>query len=167
MYLVALAIMLQWPFSFYSGALTGLQKLVTLNGITAGMATLRNAGAILVVWLVSPTIEAFLVWQIIANALQSLVLAVVLRLYVPKVPAPARLHFDAVRHVWRFAAGMGSVSVVSMIIGVNLCTGLALTWRANASPSMRGMFTSQTIRFGLAALSFSAASWPSTASTTA
>jgi hypothetical protein len=58
-------------------------------------------------------------------------------------------------------------SVVNMMMGVNLCTGLAFIARAKLRPSMRGMLTSHTIRLGLCTASFSLASWPSMASSTA
>ena len=54
----------QMPIGFYSGGLMGLQKQVLLNVINVCMSTLRGFGAVLFLWLVSPTIQAFLLWQI-------------------------------------------------------------------------------------------------------
>ena len=52
----------QMPIGFYSGGLMGLQKQVLLNVINVCMNTLRGIGAVLILWLVSPTIQAFLLW---------------------------------------------------------------------------------------------------------
>ena len=61
---------LQMPVSFYSGGLMGLQKQILLNAINSvGASTLRGAGAVLILWLVSPTIQAFFLWQIVASVI--------------------------------------------------------------------------------------------------
>ena len=57
--IMGFAMALQWPASFYSGGLMGLQRQVLLNVINIGMSTLRGAGAVLILWLISPTIQAF------------------------------------------------------------------------------------------------------------
>jgi O-antigen/teichoic acid export membrane protein len=62
--LMGLCVAFQWPMSFYSGGLIGLQRQVLLNGVNAVMATFRGLGAVLILWLVSPTVEAFFFWQI-------------------------------------------------------------------------------------------------------
>src|SRR5659263_132861 len=54
---------LQWPLSFYQSGLFGLHRQVLLNGITISTATLSGGGALLVLWLVSPTVSAFFTWQ--------------------------------------------------------------------------------------------------------
>ena len=60
--LMGIAVGFQWPSSFYSGGLQGLQRQVLLNPVTAGAATVRAGGAALILWLVSPTIQAFFGW---------------------------------------------------------------------------------------------------------
>ena len=62
--LMGLCVAFQWPIGFYSGGLMGLQRQVLLNGINVAMATFRGVGAVLILWLVSPTVEAFFSWQI-------------------------------------------------------------------------------------------------------
>ena len=58
---------LRWPVSLYSGGLMGLQKQKLLNVINVIEATIRGLGAVLVLWLISPTIQAFFIWQISKN----------------------------------------------------------------------------------------------------
>src|SRR3990172_3106780 len=54
--LMGLAVAFQWPMSLYSGGLMGLQRQVILNAINVVMATFRGLGAVLILWLVSPTV---------------------------------------------------------------------------------------------------------------
>jgi hypothetical protein len=68
----------QWPVSFYQGGLTGLRQQVLMNLLKIGAATANNAGGVLILWLVSPTIQAFLVWQIGVNAVVVTALALFL-----------------------------------------------------------------------------------------
>ena len=61
--IMGFVIALQMPIGFYSGGLMGLQRQVLLNVINVGISTLRGAGAVLILWLISPTIQAFFYWQ--------------------------------------------------------------------------------------------------------
>ena len=61
---------LQWPTSLYSAGLSGLQRQVLLNSIVVVISTVRALGAILVLWAISSTIQAFFFWQAGANLLQ-------------------------------------------------------------------------------------------------
>jgi O-antigen/teichoic acid export membrane protein len=114
--LMGFSLVFQWPFSFYSGGLAGLQKFVLLNSVTSLMATVRSVGAILILWLVSPTIQAFFIWQIAVNIMQSIALALALRRNLPDTGMPAVFRFHLLKNVWRFAAGMGGITVVSLIM---------------------------------------------------
>ena len=68
----------QWPVSFYQGGLMGLRRQVPLNVLKVGMATLTNVGGVLVLWWISPTIQALLLWQVATNALLVTTLAIFL-----------------------------------------------------------------------------------------
>lgn len=114
--LMGAAIALQVPFGFYSGGLLGLQRQTLLNGILIVMATVRHGGAVLVLWLVSPTITAFFSWQLVGAALQTAVLAVLLWRSLPAADARARFRMHAIRRVWRFAAGVSGITVLAVIL---------------------------------------------------
>jgi hypothetical protein len=49
-----------------SWGLMGLQRQVLLNAINMVANTLRGIGAVLLLWLVSLTIQAYFLWQIVA-----------------------------------------------------------------------------------------------------
>ncbi|MEW6380714.1 MAG: oligosaccharide flippase family protein [bacterium] len=106
----------RWPLTFYSGGLHGLQKQVLLNGIDVGIAILRGLGAVLILWKISPTIQAFFTWQIFTEMIHSFMMAVFLWRNLPK--SGHRPHFQkkSLHRVWRFAAGMSGISITSIIL---------------------------------------------------
>jgi len=110
------ALTLQMPIAFYSGGLMGLQKQVLLNAIILCMSTLRGAGAVLVLWLVSPTIQAFFLWQIIINIINAFLLALFLWRELPHSESKAIFQKQLIKGIWKFAAGMSGISILVVIL---------------------------------------------------
>jgi len=106
----------QWPASFYSGGLMGLQRQVLLNAINIGMSTLRGAGAVLILWLISPTIQAFFSWQIIISIINTCLLAFFLWHKLPHTEKKATFQKQLLAGVWRFAAGISGITLLSVIL---------------------------------------------------
>ena len=106
----------QMPIGFYSGGLMGLQKQVLLNGINICMGTLRGAGAVIIVWQVSPTIQAFLWWQIGISIVNSILFALFLWRSLPQSENRAVFQLQLLKGVWRFTAGMGGSSILVVIL---------------------------------------------------
>jgi O-antigen/teichoic acid export membrane protein len=106
----------QWPTSLYSGGLMGLQKQVLLNGINAFAATLRGIGAVLVLWLISPTIQAFFIWQIFASVIHTSLVASFLWRSLPKSSHRSHFQKEVLLRIWRFAAGMTGISVTVIFL---------------------------------------------------
>lgn len=106
----------RWPVSLYSGGLMGLQKQVLLSGINVFAATLRGLGAVLVLWLISPTIQAFFVWQIFASMVHVLLVAFFLWHSLPKSSQHSQFEKEPLFRIWRFAAGMTGISVTAIIL---------------------------------------------------
>jgi O-antigen/teichoic acid export membrane protein len=114
--LMGLAIALQWPLNFYAGGLVGLQRQVLLNGVNVAMATIRGGGAVLILWLVSPTIHAFFSWQIVSSALRICVVALLLWRSLPPTGVRAAFKVYLFRNIWRFAAGITGISTLTLIL---------------------------------------------------
>jgi O-antigen/teichoic acid export membrane protein len=106
----------QWPVSLYHGGLMGLHRQVSFNILRIVVITLNTGGAVLILWLVSPTVQAFLCWQILVGAAQSVVLLLLLRKYLPVSPRPSRFNFLLLSNIGRFAAGIGAITVTSLIL---------------------------------------------------
>ncbi len=114
--LMGLIMALRWPCALYSGGLMGLQKQVLLNSVSATSATIRGAGAVLVLWLVSPTIQAFFSWHIVASALETFFVACCLRWSLPSSSARPRFRKKLLVEIWRFAAGITAINILSPIL---------------------------------------------------
>lgn len=106
----------QWPVSFYQGALMGLGRQVLYNGLVICFSTLSNAGAVLILWRVSPTIPAFFLWLVATNAIKTVLLFVFLWNSLPSASRSPRFDFDRLRTVARFAAGMSGITASSLIL---------------------------------------------------
>lgn len=114
--LMGLAAALQWPYGFYSGGFSGLERQVVSNSLGAFFATLRNLGAVGVIVYFSPTIEAFLWWQVVVSGLQTLTFGLVLwRLLPPgrRTPAFSRARL---RELFAFTLGMTGIGALSFLL---------------------------------------------------
>jgi len=106
----------QMPSGFYSGGLMGLQKQVLLNVINVCIGTLRGVGAVLILSFVSPTIQAFLLWQIGISIINALFLALFLWRSLPYSKNNAIFQTQLLKGIWRFTAGMSGISILAVIL---------------------------------------------------
>ncbi len=114
--IMSVNIAIQFSSSFYVGGLLGLQKQLHLNIINIICSTFRSAGAFCVVAFVSPTIQAFLLWQGAVAVFQLASVATLLRLSLPETGSKGVFKKELLQKVWRFAAGMTGITIVSLIL---------------------------------------------------
>lgn len=114
--LMGIAIALQLPANLYSGGLLGLQKQVLTNSLQIAWGLLRGVGAVLVLWLISPTIFAFAVWQLFSNAVYCFAVRLSLWRALPCVASKPRFNRLVLRDTWRYAAGMAGITFLSAIL---------------------------------------------------
>lgn len=115
--IMGLAVALQWPSFFYSNGLSGLERQPVLNLINAIFATLRGAGVLVVIYLISPTITAFMWWYAVMGACQSLVSAIVLWHALPAgIGHRARFRASEIQATGRFAGGLVVIMVLSIAV---------------------------------------------------
>jgi O-antigen/teichoic acid export membrane protein len=107
---------LQWPISFYQGGLMGLGRQVLYNSLKILQSTVANGGAVLVLWLVSPTIQAFFRWQVVASAAYVAFLVILLWRSLPSTGRLPRFDLALARGIWGFAAGMSGIAVFALIL---------------------------------------------------
>ena len=115
LWIMALVVGLRWPVSLYMGGLNGLQRQVLVNLLLAIFATLQGVGSLAVLWLIQPTIQAFFFWQ----ALMAIAQVIVLRIALWRILSSERkgkFRRDVLKEIWRFAAGMTGISLVSTIL---------------------------------------------------
>lgn len=114
--LMGIAIAFQWPLSLYSGGLLGLERQLSLNAIGATMATVRGLGAVLVLWRISPTVEAFFAWQVATSFFQTAWIAIALWRALPRGVKAAAFRPELVLEIGGFAAGVSGISILSVIL---------------------------------------------------
>lgn len=107
---------LRWPVSFYAGGLRGLDQQPILNLIQSVIATVRGVGAVVVLWAIAPTIQAFFTWQIVVSGLEVSGLAGALWRWLPGSGFFATFSFDHLKQVWRFSAGMTAIGLVTLLL---------------------------------------------------
>jgi O-antigen/teichoic acid export membrane protein len=113
---MGLTITFQLLFTFYSGGLLGLQKQVLLNSIIVIINTLKFAGAILVLWLISPSIQAFFIWQSLIGILGTALVAHFLWKNLPASGQPACFRTLFLQEIWQFALGMSGINIMALIL---------------------------------------------------
>ncbi len=114
--IMGINIAIQFTSSFYVGGLIGLQKLLPLNIINMTCSTLRSAGGFFVVAVISPTIQAFLIWQGVVAIIQLVLVVLLLRGSLPETGRKGTFKKDLLKKVFRFATGMTGITIVSLIL---------------------------------------------------
>lgn len=107
---------LRFVEGLYRGAIIGLQKQVCLNIAGSILATLRSGGAVLVLIRVSPSIEAFFLWQGLASLINIIVLMFIAYRYLPSLAQSAKFSWMQLKSVWQFAGGMMAVTLLSLLL---------------------------------------------------
>lgn len=113
--LMGFAVAFQLPALMYLGGLLGLQRQVLANSIQVVMGMVRNGGAALVLWLISPTIEAFFVWQILSSVLLLLVFRQSLWAQFSRKTHRIRPSLSFLKGVLPYSIGMAIISFNSIL----------------------------------------------------
>jgi O-antigen/teichoic acid export membrane protein len=116
LFIMGFVMVFQMPIGFYSGGLIGLQKQILLNTINASMATLRGAGAVLLLWLVSPTIQTFFLWQIVISVINCFLVAFFLWRELPSNEKRAVFQKQLLGNIWWFTAGISGITILGVIL---------------------------------------------------
>jgi O-antigen/teichoic acid export membrane protein len=112
--LMGLVVACRWPIGLYQGALMGAQRLTVSSGVSVAMVTLGSLGSIAVLALVSPTIEAFFLWQAGVGLLH----ATTMRWAAWRIVGQFKeTRFDVVelKRIWRFSVGMSGITVTALV----------------------------------------------------
>jgi O-antigen/teichoic acid export membrane protein len=107
---------LQFVESIYTSSIAGLQRQVLQNIVASLMATVRGLGAVGVLIWVSPTINAFFIWQGLISLVTVVVFAGVIYRVLSLPPRPARFSMSALIGIWRYAAGMFGITLLALLL---------------------------------------------------
>lgn len=114
--IMSVTLAFQWAMGFYTGGMYGLQEQKLLNLISVVFAFLRAFGALFILAFISPTITAYLIWQLIAAVLNCFVFFFVFWRRLPKTAEKPRFKSALLKDVWRYAAGMAGTSLVVLVL---------------------------------------------------
>lgn len=114
--LMGLSIAFKWPSALYAGVLMGLQKQVLFNALSATIETVRAIGAVVVLWLVSPTLQAFFLWQAFVAVVSTCIFGWAAWRALPPSPVVPHFRSNVLSDVWRFAAGVTGISLSSTVL---------------------------------------------------
>lgn len=106
----------QWGVGFYMGGLYGLQEQKLLNAVSAVIAVARSFGAYLVLAFFSPTIKAFLLWQLFTTIINCALLFIVFWKKLPSAPNKPSFKINLLKKIWRYAAGLAGTGLVVLIL---------------------------------------------------
>lgn len=114
--MMGIAVAFQWPRTLYASGLMGVQRQAAYNLLSSITVTVSSIGGVLVIWLVSPTIQALVAWSIAISLTDTLLTGWLLRRSLPEAPARPAFSARLLKDIWRFAAGMTGISVMSVIL---------------------------------------------------
>ena len=106
----------QWPLSLYEAALTGLRRIALLHSLSVVLRSLGVVGGISLLLVGPPELWRYLCVLIGATAVHVSILAFVVRRALPEPGGRPQINLAATRPYWRFAAGMGAISLLSSIL---------------------------------------------------
>ena len=106
----------QLPFSLYQAGLLGRQQHVAVNVIAVSVTTVRTAGAVLLIWLVAPSIVLFFAWQALLMIAQVAATAVVLRRGMPRAAQRPRMRWPLLRETWGFSLAISGSAVLGVVL---------------------------------------------------
>jgi len=107
---------LRWLGGLYRSAIMGLQEQVWMNVSNMVFATLRGLGVVVVLIWVSPTIQAFFIYQGIIAGMETMVLGVMIHRFLPRSAKSGQFSWCALREVWRFASGIMVITLLSLML---------------------------------------------------
>lgn len=102
--------------NIYRSSIVGLEKQVILNVINIAIATLRGLGAVGVLIWISPSINAFFIWQGLVSLISIGLLVSVLYQTLPETPANGQFSWLAIVDIWHFAAGIMLITLLSFLL---------------------------------------------------
>lgn len=114
--LMGIAFAARWPFVLYSGALLGLDRQPLLNCLRVSAEAVRSAGAAAILLLVSPTLSAFLNWQIAANLAASVLAGLLTWKGLRRSTSRPAFSLLQLRRVYRYMLGMSGISITAAVL---------------------------------------------------
>lgn len=113
--LIAFAILVQWPHSFYTGALFGLKKQMASNYSQLGITLIKNLGVLVLFQFISPSIGLFFYWHIFISLLTIAVQKIYIYREVQFINPFKYFSWTYINKLKKIAAGISIISFFGFI----------------------------------------------------
>lgn len=113
--IIAVYLGLRWPVAFYTGVISGLQRMDALNLVKAGIHTLRLVGGVVVLFFM-PDLVAFLVWFAISSAVELLVYAVLTYRLLPTLHLWPYFSLASFKDIWKYSVAMNLIALTALVL---------------------------------------------------
>ena len=113
--IIGLMMAMQYLYVLYEVALMALQRQVFVNVILAVSGTVRAGLSVLVLWLFSRTIEAFMLTQALTWVAAMVVMRIAIWRAIPRVEERAAFRLSIVSLLWKYAAGTFGIALTTAI----------------------------------------------------
>ncbi len=106
----------RWPVGLYMGALMGRGKVALSSIIGTIFGSLSSLGAVVVLVFISPTVEAFFIWQACVGAMFAIVIRLIAWKALDSKNKSQEFSIKNLKRVWRFSAGISGVAITGAIL---------------------------------------------------
>ena len=114
--IIALVVAMRFIEGLYRGALVGLQRQVSLNMVSAVMATLRWGGVVCILIWVAPSLEAFFIWQALVSVATTLIFIFILYSNLPGKNKSGNFSWIELKRIKMFAGGMMMQTLLTLML---------------------------------------------------
>lgn len=112
---IAIYLGLRWPIAFYSGVISGLQRMEILNLLKAGAHTLRLGGGVVVLFFI-PDLIAFLAWFAICAAIELFAFLVTAHKLMPNLSILPFFKIRALKNIWKYSLSMNLMGLTAIVL---------------------------------------------------
>ena len=102
--------------TIYRGSLVGLQQQVLFNIMNTVLSTLRGLGSVAILAWVSPTIQAFFLWQGLVSIVTLVALSFAIYKILPHSNRSGRFSWQVLGEIWGYAGGMIGITFLAMLL---------------------------------------------------
>jgi O-antigen/teichoic acid export membrane protein len=102
--------------NIYRSALIGLQKQVIFNLINASLATIRSFGAVATLLWISPTLDAFFLWQAVIGIFSVFTFFVITYNLLPRTDRRGKFNGSELVGIWKFGMGVLGINVLAFLL---------------------------------------------------
>lgn len=102
--------------NIYVGSIIGLQRQVIQCVVSCLVMSARAFGAVAVLALYSPTVDAFFAWQVLISIISIPIYALVVYRSLPHCQRAGSFSWSTVAGIWRFSGGVSANALLALLI---------------------------------------------------